>query len=305
MLLQKMEYFIAVAEELNVSHAAQKLNITQPHLSRLIQSLEDELKVTLIIRTRKGVILTEAGKQFYEHSKNILEEIETIKRELRNIDMERKNLIMIIALESTIPWVSRMRDVYCSKEKDVQVNISSAALNSECFEQLSGQKADLAFVREPLKKSDIYNYVELGYEPWIIAFREDSVLGQNTRNVQAKELEGIPILLPYNEKMIADFHIWMEYSNAKPKIFGTWSTLHSAVMLANENLGCAVCPAGAKNIIEKAGLKYRKLQKNVYPYQTMMCWKKREGKKSRVLDFVHMIEELLASMDGNIYRMKV
>ena len=59
--LRVLRYFLTIAREENITRAAQILHITQPTLSRQIQQLEEELKVTLFQRSRHRIVLTEAG----------------------------------------------------------------------------------------------------------------------------------------------------------------------------------------------------------------------------------------------------
>src|SRR5258706_15199708 len=61
--------FIAVAEESSVTKAAARLHISQPPLSRHIRQLEEELGITLFVRHRQGVRLTEAGASLLEKAK--------------------------------------------------------------------------------------------------------------------------------------------------------------------------------------------------------------------------------------------
>jgi len=72
MEVRQLKYFLAVAEELNLGRAANRLHISQPPLTRQIQQLEEELGVQLFLRTPKGVELTEAGFLFHEDAANIL-----------------------------------------------------------------------------------------------------------------------------------------------------------------------------------------------------------------------------------------
>ena len=74
MKFRHLEYFVAAAEELNFTHAADRLHVSQPPFSKQIHDLEGELRMELFERRRKGVALTAAGKSFLVDARRILED---------------------------------------------------------------------------------------------------------------------------------------------------------------------------------------------------------------------------------------
>ncbi len=83
MELRHLRYFVAVAEEQNVTRAAARLHVSQPPLSRQIRDLEDELGIALFEHGAKAVRLTEAGHVFLNEARAVLqrvdEAVQTIK----------------------------------------------------------------------------------------------------------------------------------------------------------------------------------------------------------------------------------
>ena len=85
MKFRQIEYFVAAAEELNFTHAADRLHVSQPPFSKQIHELEGELMIELFQRQRKGVALTPAGKSFLIDARRILEECEAAIRKAQRI----------------------------------------------------------------------------------------------------------------------------------------------------------------------------------------------------------------------------
>ena len=83
MELRYLLYFATVAEQQSFTRAAEKLRIAQPAISQQIKTLEEELEVKLLVRTKRSVKLTAAGQAFLLQAKDILNRVEQSRVEAR------------------------------------------------------------------------------------------------------------------------------------------------------------------------------------------------------------------------------
>jgi len=81
--LRQLQLFVAVAEELNFTRAAERVNLSQPALSHRIQGLEDHLGVQLLLRTARGAVLTPAGETLLEEARRLLDAAEHLVSQVR------------------------------------------------------------------------------------------------------------------------------------------------------------------------------------------------------------------------------
>src|SRR5438132_460699 len=88
MELRHLRYFIAVAEELNFSRAAERLNVSQPPLSRQIRDLESELNVKLFERNHQEVKLTVVGRALLTRARELMREAELLRARAHEMEGE-------------------------------------------------------------------------------------------------------------------------------------------------------------------------------------------------------------------------
>jgi DNA-binding transcriptional LysR family regulator len=100
--LRHLRYFVAVAEELNFSRAAERLHMAQPPLSAAIRQLEQELGTELLARTTREVRLTDSGRTFLHGSQRTLAELERAR-----IDTQRAAAGEIGQLRLAFSWSAR------------------------------------------------------------------------------------------------------------------------------------------------------------------------------------------------------
>jgi DNA-binding transcriptional LysR family regulator len=101
MEMHQVQYFLAVAKELNFSRAARKCGVSQPSLSRAIKSLEAELGGALFRRERKNTHLSELGQMVRPHLETVYSATENAKRVSLNVK-QMKTVPLKLGIMSTI-----------------------------------------------------------------------------------------------------------------------------------------------------------------------------------------------------------
>lgn len=148
MELRHLRYFVAVAEELNFTRAAERLHIAQPPLSQQIFALESELGVALFERTKRRVALTDAGKRFLERSRRILEDTSNAAEEARRAGLGEVGELRI-GYTSSLPLTPLLSSVlrdYRRRHPDVRL-VLREMFTPDQFDALRHDRLDIGFVR--------------------------------------------------------------------------------------------------------------------------------------------------------------
>jgi DNA-binding transcriptional LysR family regulator len=99
--LRHLDYFVAVAAELNFSRAAQRIHVVQSALSAAVSRLEKELDVELFDRSKRQIALTPAGEVFLQHAREV---IHTAHRARTSVDAFREQLTGTVTLGTLMSW---------------------------------------------------------------------------------------------------------------------------------------------------------------------------------------------------------
>jgi len=148
MELRHLRYFVAVAEELHFTRAAERLHIAQPPLSQQIRALEGELGVQLLLRTRRSVALTDAGAALLERARPLLASVQALPEELRRVARGEGGELRI-GFTSTLPLTKVLRDVVADHRRthpDVVLTLRELHTAVQ-FEALRRGELDVGFVR--------------------------------------------------------------------------------------------------------------------------------------------------------------
>jgi DNA-binding transcriptional LysR family regulator len=116
--------FCTVADLGNITKAAEELNISQPAISKSIKSLEEQLGGQLFVRTRRGVVLTDEGKEFYNYIKQALEYIHSAENKFTDLINLEVGSIKIgtsttLTKEFLLPYLNKFHEKY--PKIDIQI----------------------------------------------------------------------------------------------------------------------------------------------------------------------------------------
>ncbi len=126
--------FYVVANNLNITKAANELNISQPAISKSIKSLEEQLGGQLFLRTKKGVILTKEGENFYKYIKQAIEFISSAENNFTDaINLETGTIKIgtstTLTKEFLIPYLKIFHDKYPKIKIEIATDVSSVLIN--------------------------------------------------------------------------------------------------------------------------------------------------------------------------------
>ncbi|WP_018990466.1 LysR substrate-binding domain-containing protein [Aromatoleum toluclasticum] len=148
MELRHLRYFVAVAEELSFTRAAERLHIGQPPLSMQIRDLEEEIGTRLFERSKRRVALTEAGLRFLEHAREILARSQAATDEARRAGRGELGELRV-GFTSSLPYTTTLADVLHTYRRDFpQVGLLLREMFTvDQFEALLRGDIDVGFVR--------------------------------------------------------------------------------------------------------------------------------------------------------------
>ncbi|HXH25752.1 MAG TPA: LysR family transcriptional regulator [Vicinamibacterales bacterium] len=147
--LRHIRAFLAVADALSVTRAAERLHISQPPLTRHIHQLEHELGVTLFIRHRHGVTLTAAGQQLLEKARALDALAGEFYEEARRVAAADSSTIRVGIGWGLWDTVQKVRIEFAREYPNVTIAPSEAHCWADAGEQLRSRKIDVLFSRPP------------------------------------------------------------------------------------------------------------------------------------------------------------
>jgi len=254
MELRHLRYFVAVAEEENVSRAALKLHVSQPALSRQIRDLEDELGFLLLERSAKSVRLTEAGRVFLTESCVVLQRVEEAVKAARAIATGGTKLHVGYAMSPTVRILPQALRAFQAEMPTTRVKLHDLT-TEEMLTGLRDGKLQIAFmVRSHLAMMRGLHSEELARLPIRLAVAPKHPFARR-KTVKLAELAPHP-LIAFSRVDYPDYHElltnWFAAAKVKPRIAEEHDSVSSLIAAVEAGDGVALvtesmaCVAGTR-----------------------------------------------------------
>ncbi|MEC8055542.1 MAG: LysR family transcriptional regulator [Pseudomonadota bacterium] len=253
--IHKLNAFVAVVEESNISKAAVRLHMQQPPLTRLIQSLEQELDTQLLKRLPRGVEATEAGKVLYQEAITILAHAQSIPRRVQNIAQGKEGQLNVgfthsVGLHPFLPTVLRaFRDQFPQVSIYLEEESSSALIDA-----VINEKLDIVFLRKPAPMQRKLHSQHVLNEPLMVALPNNHCLAQTDGVIQLSDLEPYEFVLYRRlggQDLFDNIMASCYQAGFSPHVVQEAPRLTSSLNLIAAGIGLSIVPASIQDFWNK------------------------------------------------------
>ena len=291
MELRTLRYFTVVARELNITRAAEKLNMSQPPLSNQIKALEEELGVQLFIRGKRHLELTEEGTLLLRRAVQMQELADKTRQELASLREGMTGTIYLSMVEGRAPflaaqWIAGFREEFPL----VRYNLWNGS-SDDVLDRLRKGLADLAVIAAPYDTEHLEGF-PVGQEPWAAMLHPDHPLAKEPGDtIPLSSLVGEPLIVPSRKSRIESIRRWFGEIGAEPQILCEMSNYMDAAALSSQGVGVSIFPqtVGVSNGLVVSKVVTQPARQAEY----ILVWNKGQAPTGLTREFIHYVQDCL------------
>lgn len=266
-----LRYFLAVAEDLSFTRAAERLFLSQPALSKQIRQLEAALGTELFVRTSRAVRLSAAGEELLPHARALVLDWQAAARQARNAAARAANVLRIgFAASGAGPLTTRSRALFSRRYPDITVEAHGQVWGGE-VDALRDGLVDLAFVWLPADENGMHLEV-VASEPRFVGLA-------TTHRLAGRESVGIADLrdepIAWTKKAPQKWVDWWAVNPRRDGSAPVWGPVNDNVeeLLEDVASGAAVCisPASMAAYYARPDLLWRPIT-DIEPLRIALGW---------------------------------
>ncbi|MDI6019943.1 LysR family transcriptional regulator [Burkholderia pseudomallei] len=293
MELRQLRYFIAVAEEMNITRAAQRLHMTQPPLSRQLQLIEDEIGLPLFERGARPLKLTDAGRVLYAQARRVLEQADELAPLTRRLAQAAERIVIGFVpstLYGALPEVIR-----AFREAAPAVELSLIEMFTlEQLGALKGGRIDIGFGRLRFDDDRLVREV-LVEERLIAALPDGHPLAAPDASILLADIAGQTLIVyPSTPRpSFADQQLSaLRDGGLAPAAVHEVRELQTALGLVAAQVGVSLVPESVEGVRVK-GVAYRRLPEPVATSPIILSRRLHDESRATAL-FCSLARELMA-----------
>jgi DNA-binding transcriptional LysR family regulator len=286
--IRQLTYFHAVAKHKSFTKASTVLHLSQPSLSKMVKSLEDELEMELIDRSARQIELTEAGEIVFEQSKMILESLDNLSSNLYDLMNLKKGKIKI-GIPPLIGFLffPKIIKKFKASYPEIQIQLVEHGAN-RVQQEVNDGLLDLGVVVMPLNE-DKLEIVSFLTEHLMLFVHHSHPLA-NREKVSMKELENESFIIfkegftlhdrVIEECITAGFHPKISYESSQ------WDFISGMI---GENLGVSIFPESIAKKVDQNLVKAIPIVDPSLPYKLGIIKKKDKYVTYATREFINML----------------
>lgn len=289
--IRVLRYFLAVAQEGNITKAAESLNLSQPTLSRQIMDLEREVGATLFLRGKRQVTLTNSGLLFQQRVNEMIALFDKTERDLAAQENELSGIVSVGCVETNASnLLPDFLGDFSACHPLVQFELYSGD-GDDIKEKIDKGHIDMGILVEPVEAAK-YDYIKLPVEEiWGILVRKDDPLAVK-ESIAIQDLLSLPLIPPRRQIVIEELASWLGTDASRLRIFASHNLLTNASLLVRRGLGYAICVKGSFEIRKNDDCKFlpfSPLRKTGH----VLAWKKNRIFNEVTVAFIEFIKQSL------------
>ena len=290
MELRTLHYFTVVARELNITRAAEKLNMSQPPLSNQIKALEGELGVQLFIRSKRHLELTEEGALLLRRAVQMQELADKTRQEIASLREGMTGTVYLSMVEGRAPflaaqWIAGFREEFPL----VRYNLWNGS-SDDVLDRLRKGLADLAVIAAPYDTEHLEGF-PVGREPWAAMLHPDHPLAKEPGDIPLSSLVGEPLIVPSRKSRVEAIRRWFGEIGAEPQILCEMSNYMDAVALTSQGVGVSIFP---QTVEVSNGLVVSKaVTRPARQAEYILVWNKGQAPTGLTREFIHYVQDCL------------
>ena len=289
MEIKDMRAFYAIVEEGNISHAAQRLGIAQPALSRQMKRLETQLGVQLFERGSRRIRLTDAGRVLYSRVEHILGMVDGTVREITEIGAGVSGCIRLGTITTSgAMLLPELINEFHRRYPQVTFQLWEGE-GTRILELLDNRVIEIGITRTQVD-ARVYESIVLPNEPLVAVMHRDHMIGKDPHEVQVAELKDQPLIIPLRWQSL--FTTDCRKLGFEPKILCVSDSIVQDLLLAKMGMGLAILPISSKTLLTDGALFYKRRVNPDITTHTVVAWLKNRTLSQSAQHFLALFREM-------------